>query len=51
MANSLKQKLVKCSECVNQCRLTDKDFSCLAGTTIEELELIANVIVDDLAVQ
>lgn len=46
MANSLKQKLVKCSECVNQCRLTDKDFSCLAGTSVTELELIANVLGD-----
>ena len=42
-----KQKLVNCNECVTQkdCGLADKDFSCLAGTTIEELELIANVIV------
>jgi hypothetical protein len=46
-----KQKLVKCPECITQCGLADKDFSCLAGTSIEELELIANVIVDDLAVQ
>lgn len=51
MANTLKQKLVKCPECINQCGLSDENFSCLAGTTIEELELIANVIVDDLAVQ
>lgn len=46
-----KQKLVKCPECIIQCGLADKEFSCLAGTSIEELELIANVIVDDLAVQ
>lgn len=41
-----KQKLVKCPECITQCGLADKDFSCLAGTTIEELELIANVLGD-----
>lgn len=53
MANTLKQKLVNCNECVTRqdCKLADESFSCLAGTTIEELELIANVIVDDLAVQ
>lgn len=53
MANKPKQKLVNCNECVTRqgCILADKEFSCLAGTSIEELELIANVIVDDLAVQ
>lgn len=53
MANTSKQKIVNCTECVTRqnCGLADVDFSCLAGTSIEELELIANVIVDDLAVQ
>lgn len=53
MANKPKQKLVNCTECVARqgCKLADKNFSCLAGTSIEELELIANVIIDDLAVQ
>ena len=50
MANKPKQKLVNCNECVTRCGLADKDFSCLAGTTIEELELIANVLGDGMKV-
>lgn len=46
-----KQKLVKCPECVDKCRLADDNFSCLAGTSVTELELIANVLVVDSAVQ
>lgn len=49
MANTVKQKLVNCNECITQCKLASEDFSCLAGTSIEELELIANVLGDDLA--
>lgn len=39
-----KQKLVQCPECVDKCKLADESFSCLAGTSIGELELIANVM-------
>lgn len=41
MAN---QKLVKCTDCLSKCKLADDNFSCLAGTPIGELELIANVV-------